>query len=399
MVLFIQSAGALSFSGYSSGSRGPAPSTVELQCGSSDITASYHWDFGDGSISTESTVFHTYQNPGTYTATCTVEYTEGAVRKTHVYNPPSIIVLNPVVGNFQVTPSSGMTPLTVQFTDTSSNSPSLWTWNFEDGSSSTNQNPSHIFTNPDCQFAPLTKSYTVKLTACNSDLYPCDKTLNPSACIISAPDGYWRNCGVKTSSIVVSNPPSPAVPVSAFTATPESGAAPLTVQFTDTSSNNPTAWTWNFGDGSTSSIQNPSHRYTISGVYSVTLQASIHCLQGNLVTKTITVGSPILPITSTSTTTATTASTTVTTPSPTATTSTTTTTRITIVPTTSLTTVPTTSQTTITTVTPKPTATVNYSATIAAMQSQIAEQNARITEQGNILDQIMTFLRNVFGWK
>ncbi|MDO8873416.1 MAG: PEGA domain-containing protein [Methanoregula sp.] len=53
--------------------------------------------------------------------------------------------------------------------------------------------------------------------------------------------------------------------------------------------------------------------------------------------------------------------------------------------------------TTVTTATPTPTATVNYSATIAAMQSQIAEQNVKIKEQGNILDQIMTFLRNVFG--
>jgi len=55
--------------------------------------------------------------------------------------------------------------------------------------------------------------------------------------------------------------------------------------------------------------------------------------------------------------------------------------------------------TTITTLAPTPTATVNYSATIAAMQSQIAEQNVKIAEQGNILNQIMNFLRNVFGLK
>jgi len=52
----------------------------------------------------------------------------------------------------------------------------------------------------------------------------------------------------------------------------------------------------------------------------------------------------------------------------------------------------------VTTPTPTPTETVNYSATIAAMQSQIAEQNTRITEQGNILDQITRFFRNIFGW-
>ena len=55
--------------------------------------------------------------------------------------------------------------------------------------------------------------------------------------------------------------------------------------------------------------------------------------------------------------------------------------------------------TTVTTATPKPTAKINYSATIAALQSQIAEQNVKITEQGNILDQITSFLRNIFGWK
>jgi PKD repeat protein len=292
-----------------------------------------------------------------------------------------------------------MTPLAVQFTDTSTNNPTAWTWNFGDGSTSSSQNPSHIYTNTDCNFAPLTQSYTVKIAACNGEVFACDKTINPTVCNVNAPDGYWGNCGVKTSSIVVSNPPSPSVPITAFTVTRESGPAPLAVQFTDTSTNNPTAWTWNFGDGSTSSSQNPSHIYSISGVYYVTMQASIQCFQGNFVRKTITVGSPILPITSTSTTT-TTAPTTVTTPSPT---STTTITRITTVPTTgqttSITTVPTKSQTTITIVTPKPTETVNYSATIAAMQSQIAEQNAKITEQGNILNQIMTFLRNLIGWK
>jgi len=63
------------------------------------------------------------------------------------------------------------------------------------------------------------------------------------------------------------------------------------------------------------------------------------------------------------------------------------------------TTVPTISQTTIPLITPNPTATLNYSATIAAMQSQIAEQNAKIEEQRSVLDQITHFLREVFGWK
>jgi hypothetical protein len=48
----------------------------------------------------------------------------------------------------------------------------------------------------------------------------------------------------------------------------------LTVNFTDLSSNDPTSWSWNFGDGGTASIKNPTHIYTASGVYTVTLTAT-----------------------------------------------------------------------------------------------------------------------------
>jgi PKD repeat protein len=62
--------------------------------------------------------------------------------------------------------------------------------------------------------------------------------------------------------------------VADFTGTPVTGAAPLTVAFTDASSNTPTSWLWDFGDGTTSTSQNPSHTYTTSGVYTVSLTAS-----------------------------------------------------------------------------------------------------------------------------
>lgn len=57
-----------------------------------------------------------------------------------------------------------------------------------------------------------------------------------------------------------------------FTGTPLSGASPLTVDFTDASSGDPTSWLWNFGDSSTSTSQHPSHTYTAAGVYSVLLR-------------------------------------------------------------------------------------------------------------------------------
>ena len=63
-------------------------------------------------------------------------------------------------------------------------------------------------------------------------------------------------------------------PAAGFTATPLSGTAPLTVQFTDSSTNTPASWSWDFGDGQTSITQNPSHQYTSAGTYTVTLTAT-----------------------------------------------------------------------------------------------------------------------------
>ena len=67
--------------------------------------------------------------------------------------------------------------------------------------------------------------------------------------------------------------PAPA-PVAAFTADTTSGTAPLSVQFTDLSTGLPTTWSWNFGDGGSSSFQHPSHTYQAAGMYSVSLTAT-----------------------------------------------------------------------------------------------------------------------------
>lgn len=65
-----------------------------------------------------------------------------------------------------------------------------------------------------------------------------------------------------------------APPNASFTASPTGGDLPLAVQFRDTSTFNPTSWLWDFGDGTTSTQQNPSHNYTIKGIYTVTLTAT-----------------------------------------------------------------------------------------------------------------------------
>jgi len=65
----------------------------------------------------------------------------------------------------------------------------------------------------------------------------------------------------------------PAPPVANFTGNPTSGAAPLTVMFTDLSSGSPTSWSWSFGDGGTSAAQSPSHGYA-AGTFTVSLTAT-----------------------------------------------------------------------------------------------------------------------------
>ncbi len=63
-------------------------------------------------------------------------------------------------------------------------------------------------------------------------------------------------------------------PTAAFSGSPTSGTAPLAVQFTDQSAGSPTSWSWSFGDGGSSTAQNPSHTFTGVGTYSVSLTVS-----------------------------------------------------------------------------------------------------------------------------
>ncbi len=65
-----------------------------------------------------------------------------------------------------------------------------------------------------------------------------------------------------------------AAPLAGFSANITSGDAPLTVNFTDQSTNSPISWEWNFGDGETANTQNPEHIYNQEGDYNVSLTVS-----------------------------------------------------------------------------------------------------------------------------
>ena len=102
-------------------------------------------------------------------------------------------------------------------------------------------------------------------------------TTTSTTTITSIPTGTATSTGTTpqpTASTTTATPTPIPPPVTNFAGTPLSGSAPLTVQFSDTSTGNPTSWLWSFGDGGISTVQNPSHIYSTAGSYTVTLTAS-----------------------------------------------------------------------------------------------------------------------------
>lgn len=123
----------------------------------------------------------------------------------------------------------------------STENPSSWDWDFGDGFSSSLQNPSHSY--------DAVGEYTVELIATNE---------NGSDTI------------TKVNFINVTEPK----PTAAFTADKTSAEIGEELQFTDQSTEDPTSWDWDFGDGSSSALQHPKHSYSSSGTYTVELIAA-----------------------------------------------------------------------------------------------------------------------------
>ncbi len=135
------------------------------------------------------------------------------------------------------------TDLTASFTDQSTDSDGSivgWSWNFGDGATSTAQNPTHTYA--------AAGTYTVSLTVTDDD---------------GATDATSKS--VTVSSSTTNNPP---------TADFTYATTDLTASFTDQSTDSDgsiVGWSWNFGDGATSTAQNPTHTYAAAGTYTVSL--------------------------------------------------------------------------------------------------------------------------------
>ena len=226
----------LPISNFSSNvTEGYAPLNVQFT-DLSENTTGWHWDFGDGANSSDQNPLHLYSNAGIYTVNLTAANENGTASKSAKITVSEKSAPVIPVANFTANKTEGIIPHTVKFTDTSTNSPTGWEWNFGDGNTSTEQSPEHTFSGVGI--------YDVTLVATNDN----------------------GSSSVKSMNITVNRVPKS--PVANFTAN-------LTVKFTDISTNSPTRWEWNFGDGTaTSTEQNPVHVYSGEGTYHVTLIAT-----------------------------------------------------------------------------------------------------------------------------
>ncbi|MBN1875463.1 MAG: PKD domain-containing protein [Anaerolineae bacterium] len=223
---------------------GFSPLTVVFSDTSSGDYAHRLWHFGDGITSTLADPRHTYVSDGAYTVTLTISGTGGINTLTRTNH---IAVQQAVQADFTARPREGNAPITVTFTDASSGSVVAWQWAFGDDELSTLQHPTHTYTR--------TGVYTVGLTAW---------AMEGSIILPGSTDTLTRSHFITVHTALQAD----------FSAWPLSGTWPLTVVFTNTSSGDYNTSLWNFGDQVTSTEVNPTHIYTATGIYDVSLEVN-----------------------------------------------------------------------------------------------------------------------------
>jgi len=212
---------------------------------SSAIT-SWNWNFGDGQTSTLQNPVHTFSSLVASYNVCLTIVTSSGCTNTYCQNIPTGN-LPDCFADFSYSYISTITVFNVDFTDLSSGTPTGWLWDFGDSTTSVLQNPGHIY--------QTAGTYTVCLTIYNdsscTNTYCQDITVSSQLPTCDASFSFQLD----TTSIL---------PMNAYE-----------YYYTDLSVSNSTisSWTWNFGDGNTSSSQNPSHIY-----YTLNMEPYIVCL-------------------------------------------------------------------------------------------------------------------------
>jgi len=192
------------------------------------IITDWNWSFGDGSTSTIANPIHTYASDGTYIVTLIIETSQGCF---DTISQPVTLAPPPIA---EFTSSNGCVGSSICFTNTTTSTGAItsWNWNFGDGSTATSQNPCHTFA--------TAGTYTVTLIA--GDALSCSDTVTHTITIYDLPT------------------------VAASGANVCMGGA---ISFSSTGGMS--GYSWNYGDGANGSGQNPTYTYYSDGTYTVTV--------------------------------------------------------------------------------------------------------------------------------
>lgn len=198
-----------------------------------DPIASWHWDFGDGGTASQMNTQHTYTTAGTFTVKLVYTTTGGC--KDSVVLRDAVKAGRKPVPAFSASPVDACAKTQILFRDESTGATiDKWDWYFSDGGYANIQHPGHYF--------PDTGYFSAKLVVTSNG---CKDSLTIQRIVHIRP------------------------PISLFTV-PTNCTDKLTRVFTD-NSKGATTWSWDFGDGQTSTQQHPVHTYAQAGNYTVRL--------------------------------------------------------------------------------------------------------------------------------
>jgi len=271
-----------------------------------NVPTSWLWNFGDGTTSTQQNPQHCYAAPGIFTVALTATNAIGATTRTRTNyitydnvlpKAPSCTplttdyccnygitqftlgTLTKASANAQVGYEDFTCSSKVQLTEGKSYSISVAT-----GAGNAHDTRVWLDLNNDGSFDPTAELVFQALNRSNptgSYVVPSTAVKNQPLRLRVASDYVNSNFGPcsnlkygQAEDYTVTVLPNTDPPVAAFNSNYLLGGCQNPVQFTDQSQNLPTSWLWDFGDGTTSTQQNPQHTYTASGSYTVSLKAS-----------------------------------------------------------------------------------------------------------------------------